>query len=914
MSKGSSSKATYRIQFTPQFKFKDALQYLPYLKKLGITDIYASPVTRPRKGSISGYDVCDPTQVNPELGTIDEFESLLKEVKTQQMGWLQDIVPNHMAFSHENAMLMDVLEKGQHSKYHDFFDIQWDHQYDSLTGHVLAPFLNKPYGQCIIDGELKIIFEEGMLRVAYDNQRYPLSPQSYLYILCKNYPESTSSHTILQEIVDVLITIDKNEKETYYSTFEQVKEKLRYYIEADNSVGEFITKRLNSFSTGSSEANAQFDKLMQRQKYRLSYWKVATQEINYRRFFTKGDLICVRVEHEHVFDLTHSFVLDLVKRGLISGLRIDHIDGLFDPETYLKRIRKNAPNAYIVVDKILHKREHIPDSWPVDGTTGYDFLNHLSYVYCDTESERKINRVYQKSIDKKLNPEQLQIEKKRLIIGKNMAGDIDNLAHMIIRISDVDLMGRDITLYGLKRALVEVLTHFPVYRTYITSAHFTSNDAKYISEALGSARKTMPDLTVEFAFIERFLMLKGDTVLENEYDDNWKKAVMRFQLFTGPLMAKGFEDTFFYIYNRHIALNEIGGWPLHFGLPLDDFHQFIKERNHAHPMSMNTLTTHKTKRGEDCRARLQVIAEMPVQWENQVTKWRKLNTCYLQEKEGVTWPDHNDEYFFYQIVLGTFPFDGTIDKEYIESICNYMIKAIRKAKVHTAWIKPDEEYEKAVTDFVQLSLDKDKSPLFVDSLTHFTRSISWFGIVNSLSQTVLKLTLPGVPDIYQGTELWDLRDTDNRNSINFSGFNQTVKKDADIFELLSKAPDPHIKHFIIKKLLAIRAQSPEVFSVSNYVPLEIKGLNSNKCIAFLRESEHAVMIVIVPRFTSQLVKIKQYPTGLEVWQDTRVVLPYSVTGMIMNNMLDGTELKIKEEMMIGDFLDKLPFAVMITSK
>ena len=909
--------ATYRLQFTPQFRFADALRIIPYLQKLGISHIYASPVTRARSGSMHGYDVCDPSMVNPELGTLEEFNELLTVIAKKNMGWVQDIVPNHMAYSHENPYLVDVLENGSFSQYANFFDITWDHQYESLRGHVLAPFLGKPYGQCVVDGDLNVVFENGGLWAAYYDQRYPLSPQSYWTVLGEEADglpslqyDKSDEH---KRFAELLHTMTNANGETKTEQRKMAKASLVKVLESNISLQDYIGNRVREFSTGTNSGNALFDRLMQQQNFRLAFWKVSAEELNYRRFFTVSDLICMRIEHEDVFEQTHKFILDFVEKGLINGLRIDHIDGLFDPATYLNRLRTRAPNTYIVVEKILDKTERLSQDWPVQGTTGYDFLNYMNYVFCDTKSEKRFDRLYERIAGRMYDPGELQLQKKRLIIGKHMAGDIDNIAHLVIGVAGTDLMGRDITLYGLRRALVEVLTNFPVYRTYITSGTFSNDDARHISRSLSLSRETLPGLTIEFAFIERFLMMRGDTVLQSEYDDAWKKAVMRFQQFTGPLMAKGFEDTLFYVYNRHIALNEVGGWPMHFGILENQFHAFISKRTQAHPHSMNASATHDTKRGEDTRARLQVLSEMPADWAKQVCAWRNLNTPYTTKSKGKIWPDSNDEYLLYQTLVGTFPLSGELDSTYVRRIQEYMIKAIREAKVHTAWIKPDEEYEKVVSGFVDSCLNSSQNPLFMDALRTFTRRVSWFGMLNSISQIVLKSTLPGVPDFYQGTELWDfsLVDPDNRRPVEYYERSQILEKTLDLENLKSKMEYGYIKEHLIQKCLTARALCREAFQHGTYNPLNVRGTCKNNLLAFSRKGTRQAAIVVVPRFMSHMVNVNEFPLGRQIWKDTRISFPRLLQNLTMKNIVTGSEIKLKNEILVGDVLESFPQAVLI---
>lgn len=919
-------RATYRLQFTPEFRFRDALNLLPYFRRLGISHIYASPVMRARSGSTHGYDVCDPKTVNPELGTEDEFLELLTEVARRGMGWVQDIVPNHMAYSHENPYLVDVLEHGTASRYAEFFDITWDHQHDSLRGRLLAPFLGSPYGQCVTKGELKIVFEAGGLWAAYYDNRYPLAPESHWDVLGEGIETLETGGRMKAEdymsLLGALHTLrnlpGSDASVERAAQCMMAKSVIRRLHAEYPSVQKFIENRLGKFQTGTETGNRLFDNLMSRQHFRLAYWKVAAEELNYRRFFTVSDLICIRVEHESVFEETHSFILRLVDKGLVDGLRIDHIDGLFDPAGYLRRLRARAPEAYIVVEKILEKHERLPSDWPVQGTTGYDFLNHLSYSFCDRESEHRFDTLYARFIGEKTDPVELQIDKKRLIIGKHMAGDIDNLARLVMGIAGVDLMGRDITLYGLRRALVEVLTHFPVYRTYVTTDTFTQNDARDIAVALKLSRETMAGLAVEFDFIERFLMVEGDEPREADFDVAWRSAVMRFQQFTGPLMAKGFEDTLFYIYNRNLALNEVGGWPEHFGISPREMLHFVTDRLSVYPNSMNATATHDTKRGEDTRARLLALTEMPRDWGEALAKWSSYNIRFERRNNSVVAPDRNDQYLFYQTLAGTFPQNEAMDSGYVERLEDFMIKAVREAKVHTAWIKPDDEYEGAVREFVRRCLDESGNPEFIESVRSFTAKVAWAGMINSIAQLVLKLTLPGVPDFYQGTELWDfsLVDPDNRRPIDFDNRRHILKlvtgKQSDVQSILNSAPDGRLKMFVMHRLLSLRESVPGLFTHSSFTTVQAEGTRRKHVVCFKRTFQDQAMLVVVPRIPSALAPSGEFPLGVQTWKDTRVKLGGAGKAGSMLDAFSGKELARQDSLLVGELLEHFPAAVLTT--
>lgn len=908
--------STYRLQFTPDFGFQDALALLPYLRDLGIGAIYASPIARSRKGSRHGYDVCDPTQVDPELGTLEEFEALLLETGRMEMQWIQDIVPNHMAYSHENPYLADVLEHGRASRYADWFDITWEHQHPSLRGRLLAPFLGKPYGQCLLDGELRLVWEQDSLWLAYWEQRYPICPESYATVLLEEReglpplpdPENEASLTFREAllVLQELSSLDSPERRSDRCALG--RRTLRELLDREEFLREHIENRLRSIA---DRGAAPFlDEILCRQHFRPAFWRITAEELNYRRFFTVSDLICLQVDLEHVFEATHAFILGYIERGLVHGLRIDHIDGLRDPAEYLQRLRDKAPGAWIGVEKILEHDERLPGDWPVDGTTGYEALNHLDAVLVDEHKVRSFDALYRRFAPDLDDPAALQLEKKRLIIGKHMAGDIDNVAHLVIRVAGSDLLGRDLTLTGMRRALVEVLANFPVYRTYVTERSFTRDDARRIAHALALSRKRMPGREMEFHFIERFLMMRGEDVLESQYDQTWKDAVMRFQQYTGPLMAKGCEDTFFYVFNRHTALNEVGGWPMRFGASDKEFHRFLKDRATNQSRGLTATATHDTKRGEDTRARLHVLTEIPAEWSKAVLSWRRQNAVHHPRGRAATRLDPNDEFLLYQSLVGTFPFEGALDDTYRQRIRDYMVKAVREAKVHTAWIKPDEAYESALLSFIEAILDPSRSGEFLASLQVFVARIAPHGVWNTLARTILKCAIPGVPDFYQGCEAWDftLVDPDNRRAVDYELLWQGLAHDPLPADLLELPFDPRLKQSTIRRCLWARRFAPDLIQSREILPLEAKGARKRNVMAFARRSGDRWMLAAVPRFTTHLASSGAPPVGEASWGNTRLILPPELRDRTLHDALSGSDILLAHELPLPVLFERFPGA------
>ncbi len=931
--------ATYRIQFNPSFGFEDARAIVPYLKTLGISDFYASPILKPRQGSTHGYDGVDPKAINEELGGRDAFEALSAELRAQELGWIQDIVPNHMAFDRQNPMLMDVLENGADSKYISFFDIDWDHSYEGLKGRVLAPFLGKFYGDCLESGELQLNYDQQGFSINYYSLKFPIRIESYYRVLTydierlrKQLGREHPDYLKLLGALYVLKYVPAEEEEDSRERYDQVAFVKRMLWELWNDSPEvkaFIAANIETFNgePGNPESFNQLDELLKEQFFRLSYWKVGNEELNYRRFFTVNELISLRVEEEEVFQSVHELILEFVNDGKITGLRIDHIDGLYDPTAYLTRLREDAPEIYLTVEKILEPGETLPLSWPVQGTTGYDFLNQVNGVLCDSEGRSTFNRLYQDILGEPVSCRALIDEKKRLIASKHLAGDIDNLAQLLKQLSGRYRYASDFTMFGLKAALVEILAVFPVYRTYINRDGASLSDQESIKAVIRQAKKNIPNFLNELSFIEKFLLLKFDESLSEEDREQWLRFLMRMQQFTGPLMAKGVEDTVLYIYNRLIALNEVGSSPCHFGVTVDEFHQFNQVLATQWPHTMNATATHDTKRGEDTRARINVLSEMPEAWQEKVQEWQHINGEHREEEHRGEQgdrliPDTNDEYFFYQTLIGIYPFDGAEHDAMVVRLKDYLIKAIREAKVHTAWIKPDTEYEEGFLRFADRVLANGDDNRFLQSFVPFVRRIQHHGMLNSLSQTLLKFTVPGVPDIYQGTELWDLSlvDPDNRRPVDYEQRFQflrdlqekeAVEHEALLQGLLQTYRDGRIKLYLVHQLLQARQQYQELFHRGSYQKLIVAGSLKSHVIAFGRELNDQQMIAIAPRLSTKLVKPGDYPFGEQVWHETRIQPPVGSDSR-WRDLITGRVIESDETLWLRDVLRQFPVALLVS--
>jgi (1->4)-alpha-D-glucan 1-alpha-D-glucosylmutase len=925
--------STYRIQFNSGFGFKEALAIMEYLSALGISDVYASPIFKARRGSSHGYDIVDSDKLNPELGSREDLDRLTASLKNRGMGWIQDIVPNHMAVSSENHLLMDVLENGSCSDYFNFFDIEWNHPYETIRGRLLAPFLGRLYGEALEEGELGLKFGPDGFSIRYYDLELPLKIESYLQIvspgiepmkdrLGEHHPDyiklAGTAHSLKNLSSPSEVCAGRNDQILF------IKRILWELYLQNVEIKEFIDGRLARLNgeKGLSESFNLLHGLLSEQNFRLSFWKVAAEEINYRRFFNINDLISLRMEEEEVFKRFHSLVSDLIQDQTFTGLRIDHIDGLYDPTAYLLRLRELAgEEPYLVVEKVLLAGETLPDFWPVQGTTGYDFVNLINEVFCQQKNEKMFDKIYSSFSGLKTRHEEVLYEERKLIAEKYMIGDADNIAHLFKRILSKDRHGSDLTIYGLKRAIIEIITLFPVYRTYISTGPSRESDPLFIQKAVERARRKSPGLLKELNFVERVLLLQFAEYLSEKDREEWLHFVMKFQQFTGPNMAKGLEDTTYYVYNRLLSLNEVGGDPGEFGMSLEKFHEFNRKKVSEFPHSLNATSTHDTKRGEDGRARISVLSEMPAEWMKNFLAWNKMNRREKRKANDREIPEKNGEYFLYQTLLGAFPSAENEYPAFLDRIKAYIVKSIREAKVHTAWLKPDVDYEDGFVSFVEEILTPSDQNEFLRRFLPFQKKVAYYGMFNSLSQTLMKITCPGVPDFYQGTELWDLNlvDPDNRRPVDFekrkSFLIEIVEKSQKdilglISDLLATWEDGRVKLFLIFRALKARRERTDLFGRGAYFPAEVKGQFEDHLIAFSRREGDGWAIMICPRFLTGLVQEDQFPFGREVWGDTRLLLPEDAP-LFWKEAITGEENKIGKEVLIGDILRYYPVAMLV---
>lgn len=927
--------ATYRLQFCPDFDFDRCQAVLGYLATLGVSHIYASPIFRARPGSSHGYDVCDHKEINPELGGEEGFRVLVAAAGSRGLGWIQDIVPNHMAVSGDNPLLVDVLENGPSSRYYHSFDIDWDHPYESIKGRMLAPFLGNFYGRVLEAGEIAIGYDADGFFVRYYELRFPLRIDSYIRILTLDLGKLREAigrdSPDYIKLLGVLYTIKslpaEDLKDERYDQIFFIKQMLYELYTGSPVVREHIVANLGRVN-GTAEAGegedrrALLESILAEQYFRLSYWKVAGEEINYRRFFSINDLISLRVEDEAVFRHSHGKIFDLVKEGLFAGLRVDHIDGLYDPARYLRRLREAVGEAYLAVEKICVAEETLPAYWPVAGTTGYDFLNAVCGLYVDGTKEKAFDRIYSGFTGRRQRAADVVVWKKRRIIESHMYGDVENLARLINAVSSLDRRGFDITLRSTKRALAEVLAHFPVYRTYISPEAIRPADIGYVRTAIRRAKRHNADLAYELDFLERFLLLEYDEHVSEERKAQWTRFAMRFQQVSGPLMAKGVEDTAFYVLNRLLCCNEVGAEPGAFGLLPEAFHAFMAERAAHWPRAMSATATHDAKRGEDARLRLAALSEMPDAWRAALGRFFRGNQGHkvlLGEKPA---PDKNDEYMLYQALLAHYPPRAADRPGFGARLAAYLVKAVREGKERSTWLSPDLEYEQALTGFAAKLLEEGPDNPFLAAFAPLCRRVTEIGYSYSLAQTVLKVACPGVPDVYQGVEDWDLSfvDPDNRRPVDFAAREAALGQLAAAFEadavglchaLAASPEDGRIKLFTLWRGLAARGAQPELFTVGGYLPARFEGALADRAFGFWRLHEGQAALAVVPwRIAGLSGGAGVFVTG-EAWEDTRVVdAPPDVSDLVdamTGRTFSGQGLYLKE--LLRDF----PVALLVAA-
>jgi (1->4)-alpha-D-glucan 1-alpha-D-glucosylmutase len=949
--------STYRLQFHRGFTLRQARDLVPYLAGLGITDCYASPLLAARAGSTHGYDIVDHSHLNPEIGTHEDFVAFSDILSQHGIGLVLDFVPNHMGVDPAaNPWWRDVLENGPSSPYARFFDIDWDPIQAELKGKVLLPILGDQYGVVLEQGQLQLALEDGALALRYFDHNLPINPRRGRVVFEHRIEELEKAlgaeQPHLREFLSILTAL--RNLPAYTETDEQriaerqrekgvARERLARLIETAPEIRRHIEANITIFNGRPGEP-ASFDRLhdlLENQAYRLAYWRTAMHKINYRRFFDINDLAGLSMEAPVVFEATHKLVLEYVRQGRVTGLRLDHIDGLFAPAQYFDRLQRairqlgrddtpplplspsvagseTMPGAlgrghsfYVIVEKVLSGAEKLREEWSVDGTTGYDFLNDVNGLFVASHNAQKIKRLYARFTGRSGLPADELYESKKVVMNTSLASELNVLAFELNRIAEIDRRSRDFTLDSLRDALRAIVAAFPVYRTYVSENAWTDYDVWVIETAVARAQRRNPAMEPSiFDFVREALLPRREASGSRAEFERRLRFAMKFQQFTGPVQAKGVEDTTFYRYVPLVSLNEVEGDLYRFGRSPGEFHEANAHRQRFWPFSMLATATHDTKRGEDARARLNVLSELPEEWRKETARWARLNASNRTTVEGKLAPDRNDEYLFYQALLGVWPADspGEAPEDLVQRLQQYMTKAIREAKIHTSWVNPFEAYEQAVLRFVDRTLRGSAAGRFLSEFVPFHRRVAPLGMLNSLAQLVLKTASPGVPDFYQGNELWDfnLVDPDNRRPVDFSRRQCWLREmqpwvdaalagvglDAgaalasgvpspqspavtaedlrrQVQDMLAHWTDGRIKMYLTAVGLGLRRAFPGLFLQGEYVPLEASGPKQNHVVAFLGRDGGRTVIAIVPRLIADLPNLA---VGAEAWGETQVAL------------------------------------------
>ena len=955
--------ATYRLQLNHTFTFRDAERIVPYLHALGITDCYTSSLLKAVPGSMHGYDLVDPAVLNPELGTEQDFQAFTAALKQHDMGLVLDVVPNHMGISTtENHWWWDVLEHGPSSRYATAFDIDWSPLKRELDGKVLLPILGEQYGKVLENQDICLRYEDGCFVITYFDHKFPIAPKSWNEILSFRLAELAAllgeENEDVQELQSIITALrnlpSRNERDPErvaerYREKEIIRRRLMRLTTECEAVREHLMANVAAFNgtKGDSSSFDRLDALLNEQSYRLASWRVASEEINYRRFFDINQLAAIRTEDPSVFQESHQLIFRLLKEGLATGLRIDHVDGLYDPEHYLIQLQEWAArelppdkpgepaSLFVVVEKILGKGEPLPHTWPVAGTTGYDFLNVVNGLFVHASQERAMEALYTRFVGRRVGYDDLVYHTKKLIMQASMSSEINGLGHQLNILSEHDRQYRDFTLNSLTHAIGEIIACFPVYRSYVTpeKKDVLDRDQTYICMAVARAKRRNPaQSSMVFDFVRDLLLRKLDERVHLTRDKQLR-FVTKFQQTTSPVTAKGIEDTAFYIYNRLLSLNEVGGEPVEYGLSVEGFHKRMRERRASWPHGMLATSTHDTKRGEDVRARLNVLSEIPGRWRTAINRWAKLNKRWRTDIDDAPAPDRNEEYLLYQILVGAWPVSPMDDEQYqvfVDRIQNYMLKAMREAKVHTSWVNPHEAYEEAVKRFIASLLDRTSRNPFLDDLLPFQELVAGYGMRNGLAQLLIKLTAPGVPDCYQGTELWEfsLVDPDNRRPVDFELRRHLLDRVIPFVEreaaerthfvrgLVESWKDGGIKLYILHVALRHRRAHSTLYLEGDYVPLDCEGPASAHLCAYARLHQDQAIVTVVSLLTGNLNGVLgQGVKEEEMWNDMWIVVPSWRAGSNYVNLLTGERFETvtrgeRQALPVGLLLKHCPVALL----
>lgn len=951
--------ATYRVQFNLNFRFTDAEALVPYLHDLGISDLYASPRFKARRGSSHGYDIADPLRINSELGTEEEFDRLVARLHQYGMGLLLDIVPNHMAASSENPWWMDVLENGQESRYRPFFDVDWEPQGIKIAAlennRVILPILAGSYADILLNQGIRLRFDDRGLFIQYEDHRLPLNPRAYrdvLRVATENLTNGTeSAAAALGDLTVLSEALSKPQGESGMSSDDranniaELKSRLWRLHHDNETIRRGIDEALRIFNglAGQPASFQALDLLLSRQSYRLAHWRLAPYEINYRRFFDINDLVGLRVEDPLVFAARHSSIIRLIQEGKVSGLRVDHIDGLLDPLEYLERLKaipvpaeeKNHDglSVYTIVEKITCGAETLPPEWPVLGTTGYDFLNALNALFISADGYRDIEDSYRRFAAVEQTFDDTWYQRKKQVIDELFATDRDLLSHRLGRLAALDVHGADIPVRELIDGLKEITACLPVYRTYYRNSVLSQQDRISLEAAFTDARRRASSISSEtFDFLHSVFF--AEVPLQEEQDQQaWLNFITRWQQFTGAVMAKGLEDTALFANHSLISVNEVGNNPFHdrirFGA--NAFHKFNSAALAGRPLTLNATSTHDTKWSEDVRARINVLSEMPREWAKCLRRWSRMNKRYKTSIDGLLVPTPNEEVIFYQAMLGIWPFGPleSVDKNSLRSrLEEFFLKAAKEAKTETNWLSPNEKHESALQQFVASVITAPSTEPFISDFLRLHKDVAFLGACNSWSQLLLKMTAPGIPDFYQGGELWNfcLTDPDNRQPVDFragiSAFENLKSQGAEpsagcVDDLLNNWTDGKLKLYLTTRGLNFRRLHPDLFSSGSYLPLATGGAHRRSVLAFARHFDGKWIVVAVPRLLHSFTTSGVFPLA-KMWSTTVIEFPAKAPAvwkdLFTGEQIDLSRYEDNHTIPASSLFRHLPFSVLVSGE
>ncbi|MGL6243328.1 malto-oligosyltrehalose synthase [Pseudomonas sp.] len=910
-------RATLRLQFHKGFTLDQAVPLVPYFASLGISHVYASPLLAARAGSMHGYDVVDPTTVNPELGGETALRRLVGALREHKMGLILDIVSNHMAVGgSDNPWWLDLLEWGRLSPYGEFFDIQWHSPDPLMEGQLLLPFLGSDYGVALQDGTLPLRFDaqRGAFYVEHYEHHFPICPSSYGELLRADDEQ-------LKFLADRFTALSY--QTDAHSLAQPLKAELRE-LASDPALLKCIEQNLTAYDSLTPEGFQRLHHLLERQSYRLASWRTAADDINWRRFFDINELGGLRVERPAVFEATHAKIFELVSEGLVDGLRIDHIDGLADPRGYCRKLRRRvdtlSPDRHlpIYVEKILGEGETLHRDWSVDGTTGYEFMNQLSLLQHDPDGAQTLGELWNRYSERPADFRQEAQLARQQILNGSLAGDFESVAKALLQVARDDLMTRDLTLGAIRRALQELIVHFPVYRTYVSPRGRSAEDDVFFQQAMDGARQTLGE--ADWPVLDCLAGWLGGEPWRKRPVGRQRKilkhACVRFQQLTSPAAAKAVEDTAFYRSVVLLSRNDVGFSTEQFSAPVADFHAACLNRLEQFPDNLLATATHDHKRGEDTRARLAVLSERSAWYAEQVPLWRTLARPLRDDDQM---PSAGDELILYQALLGSWPLeldsnDQSALENYTQRMWQWQQKALREAKLQSSWSAPNEAYEHAVQQFLQRLLLSPEGELLRAALGKAAKTIAIPGALNGLAQTLLRMTVPGIPDLYQGNEYWDfsLVDPDNRRPVDYASRQQAMQVSLNLPDLLAHWHDGRIKQTLIRQVLNLRAEHADLFRQGTYQALEVVGSQAHRVLAFAREHEGTRAIVIVPIRCAPLLENSAEPRIDALrWGDTRVKLPFTASEENLKGLFSSTAVTHHRELNISAALGDFPVNLFI---